>query len=241
LRTAAGVGTFLVGLSCMRGWQIANMRGARLGIVAGIVALAILCVRIGWWHHLKLEDRRPVADLSVTSPLNQPGGDPAPADAYEVYSALYQDPIPETLVFVAESVTDIPQVDGSCLRPHTTQEHEMTDAFISANRQSHLWLSRFTIPQGYQLISRSRAAIAQSCMDTRFRDPDRCAAFQKVAHLRYLGVPGFNRAHTQALVSVVKMCGSFCGSGGLFVAERIANTWRRADATDFNRECSWMY
>jgi hypothetical protein len=190
---------------------------------------------------LKLRDRRPIADLSVTSPLNQAGGDPAPADSYEVYSALYRDSVPEPLVFVAESVTDIPQVDGSCLRPLTVQEHEMTDAFVYANRQSHLWLARFSIPQGYELISRGRAAVAQSCMDTHFRDADRCAGFQKTGHLRYLGIPGFNRAHTQALISVIKMCGSFCGSGGLFVAEKTGGTWRRAEPTSFTRECSWMY
>ena len=30
-------------------------------------------------------------------PLNQPGGAPAPAEAYEVYSSLYQAPMGEML------------------------------------------------------------------------------------------------------------------------------------------------
>ena len=49
-------------------------------------------------------------------PLNQSGGGPAPADAYEVYSALYQAPMQEPLAFAEDSVTDIPQVNGNCLR-----------------------------------------------------------------------------------------------------------------------------
>ena len=34
-----------------------------------------------------------ITDLAATSPLNQPGGGVAPAEAYEVYSALYQAPV----------------------------------------------------------------------------------------------------------------------------------------------------
>jgi hypothetical protein len=59
--------------------------------------------------------------------------------------------------------------------------------------------------------------------------------------VRYLGVPGFDRAHTHALVSVVKMCGRYCGNGGIFEVEKEGKTWRRMDPTDFTRECSWMY
>ena len=79
---------------------------------------------------------KPITDLGVTMPLNQAGGSPAPTEAYEVYSALYQAPMPEPLAFAEYSVTDIPQVNGSCLRPAAPQEHEMTDAFVAANQQS---------------------------------------------------------------------------------------------------------
>lgn len=100
----------------------------------------------------------PVADLSSSSPLNQPGGAPVPASAYEVYSALYQAPVQEPLVFARRSVTDIPQVGGSCLKPGTPEEREMTDAFVAANRQSHRWEQKFTIPQGYRLLSPEETA-----------------------------------------------------------------------------------
>lgn len=209
--------------------------------VAAVTALAIVGVRLGLHHAHRgaMHDR--IADLALTNPLNQPGGDPAPADAYDIYSALYQEPSLEPLVFVEESETDIPQVDGSCLRPRSSEDQEMSDAFAEANRQTHRWFPRFRIAQGYSLISRSEATLARSCMDAHFESADQCERFKHIRHLRYLGVPGFNHARTRALVSVLRMCGSFCGSGGLFVVEKTASEWRRATPTTFTRDCSWMY
>jgi len=179
--------------------------------------------------------------MSVISPLNRPGGGTAPADAYEIYSTLYQAPADEPLVFSEESVTDIPQVNGNCLKPSTAQESEMVDAFTAANQQSHRWEKKFTISEGYRLLPRSEAAEAQTCLETHGRDAERCEGYKGIRHVRFLGVPGFDRAHTKALVSVVKMCGSFCGSGGIFEVEKSGSTWRRAETTDFTRDCSWMY
>ena len=232
-------------LICKRGaWKRSVM-----GCVVLLVVLAILWVRVGGRRHPSVPTTRPIpdlsaqpiSDLSLTSPLNVPGGGMAPADAYEVYSALYQAPIEEPLLFSDESMTDIPQVNGSCLRPVTAQEREMTDAFLAANRQSHRWEQRFTIPGGYRLIARSDAAHAQRCLETHFQDQQQCQGFQGIAHVRFLGVPGFDTTHTRALVSVVKMCGGFCGSGGIFEVERTGSGWRRSEASDFTRECSWMY
>jgi len=177
----------------------------------------------------------------VTSPLNAPGGGAAPMDAYDVYSALYQDPMQEALVFSIDSVTDIPQVNGSCLQPSTPQERELADAFAAANRQSRRWEPKFTIPAGYRLISRSEAAVAQTCIETHFQDSARCESFKQIAHVRFLGVPGFDRTHTRALVSIVKMCGTYCGSGGIFAVEKTGGKWHRAEASSFTSECSWMY
>jgi hypothetical protein len=59
--------------------------------------------------------------------------------------------------------------------------------------------------------------------------------------VRFLGVPGFDHAHTHALVSVIKMCGKFCGSGGIFAVEKTGASWQRAGAADFTRDCSWAY
>jgi hypothetical protein len=214
-----------------------------------VVLLAIVWARVGCHSRRSAPAARlipdpsskSVTDLSLTSPLNVPGGGVAPSEAYEVYSALYQAPQQEPLVFSDDSVTDIPQVNGGCLQPATPQEREMTDAFVDANRQSHRWEQRFTIPAGYRIISRTDAGLAQQCMETHFQDQARCSSFKGIAHVRFLGVPGFDSTHTRALVSVVKMCGSFCGSGGIFEVERTPGGWRRSEASDFTRECSWMY
>ena len=209
-------------------------------VVAMMVALLL-------WFQTRLPRRanraasKPIQDLSHTSPLNQPNGGPAPADAYEIYSALYQTPADEPLVFAEDSVTDIPQVNGSCLQPGSSEERELSGAFNLANQHSRRWENQFTIPQGYKLISHAQASIAQTCIETHNKDATRCAPYKGLRHVRFLGVPGFDRAHTHALVSVVKMCGSFCGSGGIFEVEKSGTTWRRSDPSDFTRECSWTY
>lgn len=205
------------------------------------VVLAFLFLRILSHRHPYTPPTAGIVDRSVTNPLNVPGGGAAPADAYEVYSALYQAPMDEPLVFSDDSVTDIPQVNGSCLKPSTPQEREITAAFEAANRQTHRWEQKFTIPQGYRLISRQQAAEAQACLQGHGQDAAQCASYKQIRHVRFLGVPGFDRAHTRALVSVVKMCGRYCGSGGIFEVEKSGGTWKRSETTDFTRDCSWMY
>ena len=174
-------------------------------------------------------------------PMNQAGGGVAPADAYEVYSGLYQAPMDEPLAFAENSVTDIPQVDGSCLKPTTADEREMTDAFVAANRQSHRWEQKFSIAQGYKLLPHSELMQVQSCLATHGRDGAQCAAYQQIKHVRYLGVPGFDQAHAHALVSVIKSCGGLCGTGGIFAVEKTGGVWKRSATTDFTRDCSWAY
>jgi len=174
-------------------------------------------------------------------PLNQPGGGVAPTEAYEVYSALYQTPMHELLVFSADSLTDIPQVNGNCLRPSTPQEREMTDAFVAANQQSHRWEQKFSIPQGYRLLPHSKLEQAQTCLATHMRDDARCESYKQLRYVRFLGIPGFDHAHTRALVSVIKSCGHLCGSGGIFAVEKAGGTWQRPVTTDFTRDCSWIY
>jgi hypothetical protein len=178
--------------------------------------------------------------LSLTSPLNQAGGAAISAEAYEVYSALYQQP-QEPLAFVENSQTDIPQVNGSCLKPSTPQEHEMAESFVAANRQSHRWERKFTIPVGYLLLSQSGAAKAQDCSLGARKSPAVCEAYRAIKHVRYLGVPGFDHTQTRALVSVIRMCGNQCGGGGIFEVEKAGSTWKRSETADFFRECSWVY
>ena len=97
-----------------------------------VIAVALIWVRIASQRHAKTPATTAITDLAATSPLNQPGGGAAPAEAYEVYSELYHAPSQEPLAFAESSVTDIPQLDGSCLRPSTPEEHAMTDAFVAA-------------------------------------------------------------------------------------------------------------
>lgn len=220
----------------------------RVALVA--VAVGILCFRLIPRHAPRVDHRvaaparhntpTGVPDLSVTSPLNQPGGGPAPADAYEVYSALYQQPAGEPLIFDQDSGTDIPQVGGSCLRPKTKDEWQMTAAFQAANRMSHRWERRFTIPQDYRLLNNDATGEALHCIESH-EQSGACAPYSGVQHVRFLGVPGFDAAHTHALVSVIKKCGGFCGTGGIFEVEKKAGTWQRVAPTDFVQDCSWAY
>lgn len=211
------------------------LRLALIIIVAALIWIRLISPRI------VKAPAKPITDLVVTSPLNQPGGDLAPAEAYEIYSALYQTPTPEPLAFAQNSVTDIPQVNGSCLKPSTPEEREMTDAFIAANQHSHRWEQKFSIPQGYRILPPNELNQAQACLSTHGRDAAACAAYKDIRHVRYLGVPGFDHTHTRALVSVIKSCGSLCGSGGIFAVEKTAGKWQRSPTTDFTRNCSWMY
>jgi hypothetical protein len=221
---------------CMR---LSPRLGFRLILVA--IAVAIIGLRLIPRHLPRTPSRPSTPDLSATNPLNQPGGGTVPPEAYEVYSALYQVPSDEPLVFSEKSVTDIPQVGGSCLKPTTPDEHEMADAFVAANAQSHRWEPKFAIPQGYRLLSAADAVEAQGCLQTHGADAAKCGSYRTVRHVRFLGVPGFDHAHTHALVSVIKMCGNFCGSGGIFAVEKTGASWQRAGAADFTRDCSWAY
>jgi hypothetical protein len=206
-----------------------------------IIATAVIWIRFISPHRAKKPVGNTITDLAATSPLNQSGGGTAPADAYEIYSALYQTPMQEPLAFAGNSVTDIPQVDGSCLKPSTQEEHEMTDDFVAANRQSHHWEQKFSIAQGYRILPPAELAQAQSCLATQGHDAAACEPYKQIRHVRYLGVPGFNHAHTRALVSVIKSCGGLCGSGGIFAVEKTDSTWQRSATTDFTRNCSWTY
>ena len=206
-----------------------------------VVATVLIWIRIASQHPAKPSAPKLITDLAATNPLNQPGGGVAPAEAYEIYSALYSTPMQEPLAFAENSVTDIPQVDGSCLKPSTPEEHEMTDAFVAANRQSHRWEQKFSIAQGYRLLSRSELAQAHTCLATHMRDIAACEGYKQLKHVRYLGVPGFDHTGTRALVSVIKSCGGLCGSGGIFAVERTEGRWQRSVTTNFTRDCSWMY
>jgi hypothetical protein len=216
--------------------------GFRLLLV--LIALALLWLRLAPRLAQHGHPHR-ANDLAVTSPLNQPGGGPAPADAYPVYSALYQTPQPgaenEPLVFAVASETDIPQVGASCLKPTTPEERALADAFQAANAQSHAWQQQFAIPQGYRVLSPTETGQARTCLESHDRTSAACAPFSQIRHVRFLGVPGFDPAHTHALVSVIKSCGGFCGSGGIFEVEKSGSGWQRSPTTDFTRDCSWAY
>jgi hypothetical protein len=211
-----------------------------LRIILLVVAVVLVWTRFVGHRHPKTVTQ-PITDLAATSPLNQPGGEAIPAEAYEIYSGLYQAPMQEPLVFAQNSVTDIPQVNGSCLKPSTPEEHEITDAFVAANRQSHHWDRHFSIAQGYRLLPHNEVGEVLSCLATHGRDVTRCESYKQIKFVRFLGVPGIDHTHTRALVSVIKSCGGFCGNGGIFAVEKKGGTWQRSATTDFTRDCSWMY
>lgn len=216
------------------------MRISRLLWVVVILAVVAVIVWRPILSRRSVRHRSSIPDRSVTSPLNQPGGGAAPEDAYAVYSALYQK-TDEPLVFAQDSVTDIPQVNGSCLRPSTADERDMVAAFEEANRQSHAWQQKFSIPSGYRLLSHDQAGRALGCLAASRAGMAGCQDLEGVKHIRYLGMPGFNRDRTRALVSIIRMCGVQCGGGGIFVVEKEAEGWKRAPNTAFTSECSWMY
>ncbi|HVJ09049.1 MAG TPA: hypothetical protein VM554_11760 [Acidisarcina sp.] len=212
--------------------------GLRLVLVA--IAAALLWVRFSSPRHPKIPAVKPPTDLSLTMPLNEPGGGEAPADSYEVYSDLYKAPMDEPLAFADESWTDIPQVDGTCLKPTTPAEHEMVDGFDAGNRQRHHWEQKFSIPQGYQLLPQREVSVAQQCLAAHSSDAQ-CEKYKTLRYVRLLGIPAFDHTHTRALVSVAKSCGVHCGSGGVFAVEKVNGKWQRSETTDFIRDCSWMY
>lgn len=213
----------------------------RLALRALLILVALALV----WYRLVPHHARPhlipMKDLSVTGPLNQPGGGPAPAEAYTIYSALYQQAANEPLVFAENSQTDIPQVGASCLKPTTPEEHELSDAFSAANSKSHGWQPNFSISQGYRVLTPTQTAEALTCIEAHGHGPASCSAYKGVQHVRFLGVPGLDHAGTHALVSVIKSCGHDCGSGGIFEVEKSGDTWQRSPAGDFTTDCSWMY
>ena len=221
-----------------------NTRGSfswRLSLALALIAAALVWMWITPSHHRKTRPRKPFTDLGVTMPLDQPGGGPAPSEAYEVYSALYQTPMPDPLAFAEDSNADIPQVNGNCLRPATAQEQEMAAAFVAANQQSHRWGQKFSIAQGYELFPNDEVNQAQTCLANHQHDGAQCSKYRQLRYVRLLAVPGFDHTHTRALVSVIKSCGRFCGSGGIFAVEKTTGAWQRSPATDFTSDCSWMY
>src|SRR5579875_3660669 len=152
-----------------------------------VIAVALL------WYRLRPHRTPPSPPPAPTIPgvasgsdLNQPGGGPAPADAYPVYAGLYQTPLDEPVAIASRSVVDIPQVGGSCLKPSNADEREMTDAFTAANRQSHTWQPKFSVNGGYKLLDNQQAAQAQSCLEHHDTSGE-CAQWKGIRHLRFLG------------------------------------------------------
>lgn len=209
--------------------------GAPTRRVTGTIVLVLAACLAGCRRHAGST----TADLAETSPLNQAGGGPASREAADLYSSLYRATTGEPLAFANTSGTDIPQVDGMCLKPGTDDERQMTDAFQRANQQSHVW-QQFSIPQGYKLLGQKETDTALRCIQ-QHGESTGCEKYRGLKVVRYLGVPGFNTLRTRALVSVIKSCGSDCGSGGVFAVRKTAAGWEREEPTDFTRNCSWAY
>jgi hypothetical protein len=211
--------------------------------------LVVIALALGWLalrarrdasRRGEANERPAIPDRARTNPLNLPGGGVAPADAYQVYADLYRAPLDEPLVIAEDSVVDIPQLDGSCLHPSNPAEEQMVHEFEAANHQKHRWEKKFAVSE-YQQVSRAEADRITSCLDSARATGSPCASYPEVRHVRYLGIPGFDNDHSQALVSVIRMCGADCGSGGIFAVKKEAGRWVRAENTSFTSDCSWMY
>jgi hypothetical protein len=220
------------------------MRMRRIAVWVALLAVAgfIAWKRFGG-DGRTASHRQGIPDLSVSSPLNRPGGAPEPEEAYAVYAALYQEKSNEPLAFASYTSTDIPQLDGSCIKPQTPDDKAMADAFEAANKQSHPWEQKFAIAQGYRLLDTRQVNEATECLETGAKAATlpECAAYKGLRHVRFLGAPGFNADHTRALVSIIRKCGPYCGAAGIFEMEKAAGTWKRADAGTFTEDCSWMF
>ena len=149
-----------------RRMAVRSGRSGWLWLVIVMLIGSLLLARV--FRRQRPASHPPVADLSITSPLNAAGGGAVAGEAYQVYSDLYREPAHEALVFSEQSRTDIPQVNGSCLQPAAADEREMADAFVAANRQSHAWQPLFVIAQGYRIVA-AEAARIQSCVEEHFR------------------------------------------------------------------------
>jgi hypothetical protein len=153
------------------------MSRIRIVIVLLLVAMALVWIGITSLHHARTQHGKPITDLGMTMPLNQPGGGLVAPDAYKVYSALYERPLPEMLAIAENSKTDVPQVNGSCLKPATPQEQEMADAFVAANQQSHRWEEKFAIAQGYRLLPSSELRCRLACQSTIAKAISNCGMY----------------------------------------------------------------
>jgi hypothetical protein len=117
----------------------------------------------------------------------------------------------------------------------------MAASFESANRHSQRWDAHFKIPFSYQVLSAREFNEAMNCFATHTQGAPQCASYKDLKHVRVLGVPGFDGSHTRAIVSVLKKCGPYCGTGGIFEVHKENGTWKRADSTAFTSDCSWRY
>ena len=213
------------------------MRFSRhLWLTLALLAVALVML----WNRYHARKAR-ITDLSVTSPLNQPGGGAVPNDAYDVYSGLYSAPLDEPLVIAQDSSTDIPQLNGNCLKPSTPEEQQMVASFESANRHSQSWDARFSVPYSYRVLSPRELNEAMNCFATHAQGSAQCSSYKDMKHVRILGVPGFDATRTRAIVSVLKKCGPYCGTGGIFEARKENGSWKRAEPTVFTSDCSWRY
>ena len=139
------------------------------------VVLTLVVLALAWrWIGLRWDARssatRPVTDLAATMPMNQSGGGVAPADAYEVYSALYQAPMDEPLAFRRIRSPIFRRWMAVALSRRRRMEREMTDAFVAANRQSHRWEQKFSIRRATSCYHRSELMQVRSCLATHGRD-----------------------------------------------------------------------
>ena len=165
-------------------------------------------------------------------------------EAYRVYESVFRREWPVTdakatrLVVRAETVRrDDCGLSGPAL------EHDwkpVVDAFERENATARVLLPGFAMEPPYVLVMSAELDMILA----RRPVPDDWwsgfyEAFPDSGGYFEVSAPGFNSAHTRAMVYVAYHCGSLCGGGTHHLLEKVDGAWREADPEGLSR-CQWM-
>jgi hypothetical protein len=135
------------------------------------------------------------------------------ADRYAIYSAalayLYPPSTRSHLVILShtiDAVTPTSAQERTRLGFHTLISEEWWSAYLEANRNALPIGNCFRGIPNITLTDSARAV----------PEPD----------VIWLSAIGFNASHTEALVSVMRRCGPWCGEGALLVLIRSGREWK---------------
>jgi len=129
-----------------------------------------------------------------------------------------------------------------CLKPRNREDQSLIDNFVEVNQKQRRWEARFDFGRPYKMLDAAGESVVQNCIMSSHRpDGPKCPTpFAKIRFIRYLSVPGFNRSRTRALISTSRVCGGYCGNGGMAVYRRTDRSWQMGKSS-FANGCAWVY